>query len=427
MRLYDAGAPVEAVFKMIRTNVRIPEMTFGDIRAQVAACTVAERSLMSLAQRYTPDGLAQTMEGLIDHTERLVRNEISQWPDGEAVFTDYLDSDGVELRDVAITVRLVVDGDEVIAEFSDSAPMVQGALNATRSFTQASVYHAVMSAVTADIPSTAGAFRPIKVVTKPGTVTHVVMPGASSMRGVTGFRIFDVLNGALAQLVPHRVPAAGEGGNTLAIYSSLTEDGEPFIFYELLVGTWGARPTSDGNDGLSNPCATGANIPIEVAEADFPVLVEKYGLVRDSGGAGCFRGGLAIERAWRNLTDHTTLQVRSDRQKHRPYGLSGGLPGGPSRNVLTIDGRDRPEPPMFATTVPSGTVFYHCMAGGGGWGDPLERDPGKVAADVLADKVSREAARDVYGVLLASDGTVEHEATRAQREWLRQRETAPAQ
>lgn len=426
VRLYAAGKPVDAIFKMIRSNVRIPEMTFGDIRAQVAACTIAERSLVGLAGRYTSDGLSSTMEWLIDHTERLVREEISRWPDGVATFTDYLDSDGVELRDVPISVRFTIKGDEVVADLSESAPMVQGALNATRSFTQASVYHAVMSAVTADIPSTAGAFRPIKVITKPGTVTHVQMPGASSMRGVTGFRIFDVLNGALAQLIPDRVPAAGEGGNTLAIYSSLDEGGDPFIFYELIVGTWGGRPTSDGNDGLSNPCATGANIPIEVAEADFPILVERYGLVTDTGGAGRHRGGLAIERAWRNLTHKTTLQVRSDRQRHRPYGLAGGYPGTPSKNLLVSDGAESSEPPMFSTTVGAGTLFHHRMAGGGGWGDPLERDPAAVAADVRAEKVSMEAAREAYGVVLSTDGDVDEAATRALRSRRAKRQTTDA-
>ncbi len=426
MRLYAGGKPVDAVFKVIRANVRIPDMTFGDIRAQVAACTVAERSLVALAERYSPDGLAEIMEGLIDHTERLVRDEIARWPDGTATFTDYLDSDGVELRDVAISVKFTIKGDEVIADFSESAPMVQGALNATRSFTQASVYHAVMSAVTADIPSTAGAFRPIEVVTKPGTVTHVVLPGASSMRGVTGFRIFDALNGALAQLIPERIPAAGEGGNTLAIYSSVNDDGEPFIFYELIVGTWGARPTSDGNDGLSNPCATGANIPIEVAEADFPILVERYGLVPDTGGPGRYRGGLAIERSWRNLTHDTSLQVRSDRQKHRPYGLAGGLPGAASKNVLVADGASSDEPPMFATTVAADTCYYHRMAGGGGWGDPLEREPAAVAADVMAEKVSVQAAHDAYGVVIGADGEVDVAATTALRAELRRGETADA-
>ena len=172
-------------------------------------------------------------------------------------------------------------------------------------------------------------------MTKPGTVAHVVMPAASTMRGVTGFRMFDAVNGALAQLIPHRVPAAGEGGNSLAIFAGEDGAGERFIYFELVVGTWGARPTADGNDGLCNPAATAANIPVEVAESEFPIMIERYGLVPDSGGPGRFRGGLAIERTWRTLAPDTTLQVRSDRQNHAPYGLYGGLPGGFSANVVT--------------------------------------------------------------------------------------------
>ena len=302
-------------------------------------------------------------------------------------------------------------GDEVTVDLSGTAPMVRGALNATRSFTEATVYQAVMSAVSSQIPTTSGAFRPVNIVTTPGTVAHVVMPGASTMRGVTGFRIFDAVNGALAQLIPHRVPAAGEGGNSLAIFAGQAADGEPFIYFELVVGTWGARPTADGNDGLCNPAATAANIPVEVAESEFPIMIECYGLVPDSGGPGRYRGGLAIERSWRTLVSATTLQVRSDRQSHSPYGLYGGLPGGRSANELSNGRATQAYPPMFSTTVGQGTLYHHRMAGGGGWGDPLERDPGAVADDVRNEKVGTESAREHYGVLLRSDGSVDETST----------------
>ena len=160
------------------------------------------------------------MTGLIEHTERLVRQEIASWPDGTATFTDYLDSDGIERRDVPIIATVTIDGDELTADLRESSPMVAGALNSTRSFIQACVYQAVRSALAVEIPNTSGAFRPIHVLTKPGTVCEVVMPGASSMRGVTGFRALDAINGALAQLIPSRVPAAGEGGNTLAVFGA---------------------------------------------------------------------------------------------------------------------------------------------------------------------------------------------------------------
>jgi 5-oxoprolinase (ATP-hydrolysing) len=419
IRLYRDGEPVQEIHKIIRANVRIPSMTFGDLQAQVAACVIGERGLLELADRYGAETLVEMMNDLVDHTERLVRQELSSWPDGTARFVDYLDSDGIEERSVAIAVDLTIRGDEVMADFSKSAEMVPGALNSTKSFVEANVYQAVISALQAQIPTTSGAFRPITVVTRPGTVTHVVMPGASSMRGVTGFRIFDAVNGALAQLIPDRIPAAGEGGNTLAIFSGNDPQGDQFIYYELVVGTWGARPTADGNDGLSNPCATAANIPVEVAEADFPIRIERYGLVPDSGGPGLYRGGLAIERSWLVLAPKTSLQVRSDRQRHQPYGLAGGEKGAAASNRLIGDSESKSLPPMFSVDLLPGTVYHHRMAGGGGWGDPLDRLVDAVVDDVRNEKVTREAAFSQYGVVLDENGAADFPRTMQLRAELR--------
>jgi 5-oxoprolinase (ATP-hydrolysing) len=391
LRLYERGKPVDAVFEILRANVRVPHEFLGDLAAQVAACHIGDRSLQELARRYGAARLAGHMADLLDHTETLLRNEIAGWPDGTVTFTDYLDSDGIDLCDVPITVDLTVRGDELVADFSRSAPMVRGALNCTPSFAEASVYHTVMAAAAVDIPRTAGATRPITVVTKPGTVTHVVMPGASSMRGIAGYRISDVMNGALAQLVPHRVPAAGEGGSTLAFFTGRV-GGEPFVYSELVVGTWGGRPVADGNDGLANPCASMANIPVELAESDWPILIERYGLVSDSGGAGRYRGGLAVERVWRALVPDTAVHFRSDRQVHRPYGLAGGREGAPSSTViLREDGSVERMPPMFVALLQPGDVLHHRMAGGGGFGDPAERDPEAVRRDLRDEKITAPA------------------------------------
>ncbi len=418
LRFYAEGEPVEEVHRLIEANVRIPRMTFGDLGAQLAACTVAERALQALATRYGSDELAGLMEALLEYTERLVRQEIASWPDGTATFTDQLGSDGIEECDVPITATITIRGDELIADLSESAPMVRGALNSTRSFVLASVYQALRCALTVEVPNTAGAFAPVTVITKPGTIAEVVMPGASSMRGVTGFRVLDALNGALAQLIPDRVPAAGEGGNTLAIFGADDpSSGDRFIFYELVVGTWGGTPEGDGNDGLTNPASLAANIPVEVAESEYPIVVERYGLVPDTGGAGKHRGGLSVERVWRCLTPETSLIVRSDRARHAPYGLAGGAPGATSVNVvLHPDGAEERLPAMFSTTIGVGDVYAHRMAGGGGWGSPFERDPADVAADVADGKVSAAAAREQYGVEIGTDGLVDDEATRALRD-----------
>ena len=272
-----------------------------------------------------------------------------------------------------------------------------------------------MAASAIEIPRTGGATRPITVITKPGTVMHVLMPGASSMRGITGYRLSDVMNGALAQLVPDRVPAAGEGGSTLAFFTGTGASG-PWVYSELVVGTWGGRPVSDGNDGLANPCAIMANIPVEVAETEWPIVVERYGLVPDSGGAGRFRGGLAVERVWRCVAPDTTVHVRSDRQVHRPYGLDGGGEGAASSTLIFRAGGELERmPPMFGAVLQAGDVMHHRMAGGGGHGNPLARDPRAVARDVLDDKVSVAAARERYGVVVGHDGALDLEATEALR------------
>ncbi|MFN0154931.1 MAG: hydantoinase B/oxoprolinase family protein [Gaiella sp.] len=418
IRFYAEGEPVEEVHALIEANVRIPRMTFGDLGAQVAACSVAERALQALATRYGPQRLARLMSDLLDYTERLVRQEILTWPDGTATFTDFLGSDGIEACDVPITATITIDGDTIVADLTESAPMVRGSLNSTRSFVVACAYQVLRCALTLEVPNTAGAFRPVRVLTKPGSVAEVVMPGASSMRGVTGFRVVDALNGALAQLIPDRVPAAGEGGNTVAIFGADDpETGERFVFYELVVGTWGGTPVWDGNDGLTNPASLAGNIPIEVAESEFPIVIERYRLVPDSGGAGRHRGGLAVERAWRCLTPGTSLIVRSDRARHAPYGLAGALPGATSSNVVRHpDGTETALSAMFSTTIEAGDVYVHRMAGGGGWGDPLDREPEAVAADVRDGKVSVEAAFALYGVVVSPEGKIDRAASAAHRD-----------
>lgn len=414
IRLYDRGHPVKDIFRVIERNVRVPRVTLGDLRAQISACRAGEAALLELAGRYGPDGLASGMTGLLDYTETLVRQELSQWPDGQATFVDYLDSDGISERDVRIEVTVTVQGDEVTADFSHCEGMVKGALNATRSFTQAAVYHAVRCAMERSIPYTAGAFRPINVITVPGTVAHVVMPGACSARGVTGFRLIDAVNGALAQIIPSRVAAAGEGGNTLAIFGTEWL-GEHHVFFELPVGTWGATEASDGNDGLANLASTAANIPIEVAEADFPILIERYGLVPDTGGPGRHRGGLAVERTWLSRAASMSLSIRSDRRRHRPYGLGGGEGGFLSVNILRrSDGSEEILPPMVTLTMGDGDSFYHRLPSGGGFGDPFERDPRAVLLDVLEEKVTIEHARSAYGVAIAKD-SVDWDETRELR------------
>jgi N-methylhydantoinase B len=321
-----------------------------------------------------------------------------------------MDSDGCGGPRVKIHVTLTVEGDSLTADFTGTDPQVSGAINSTLSFAASRVGLCVRAVMQEQISNNSGMFRPLRVYSPRGTMVNVEMPGASSMRGVTGFRVVDALFGALAQMLPDRVLAAGEGGNTLVIIGSKRPDRSRYVFYELLCGTWGARPDRDGCDGISNPANVASNIPVEQAESEYPVRVERYGLVRDTGGAGRFRGGMAVEREWRHLGQSTgSLTIRSDRRAHLPYGLFGGGSGAPSISVLRHADREEVLPVMISTSIQPGEVIYHQQAGGGGFGDPRERDPLAVAADVRDDRVSIESAREHYGVVLAP-GTLEVDA-----------------
>lgn len=415
LKLYRRGVEDEAIFALIRTNVRVPQMTIGDLRAQLAACHIGARAVEDLIGRYGAATFRDCAVDLIDYTERLVRAEIASWPDGSHSFVDHMDSDGVGGPPVRLQVEISVRGDGLRADFTGTDPQVRGAINNTLSFTASVVALCVRAVLREDIPNTAGMFRPLEIIAPPGTVVNGVMPAASSMRGITGFRLADTVFGALAGLLPDRVMAAGEGGNTLVIIGGQRADRQPYVYYELLSGTWGGRPDRDGNDGLCNPANVASNIPVEQAECEYPVRVERYGLVDDSGGAGRFRGGLAIERSWRLLEGQAHLAIRSDRRDHLPYGLCGGSSGTPSINTLYRADRAQTLPTMISTTISADEVIYHRQASGGGWGDPLLRAPAAVARDVGDDKVSAAAARDQYGVVLDEQLAVDEVATVALR------------
>ena len=422
LKLYRRGVPEEAIFEILRVNVRVPQMTLGDLRAQLAACHIGERAIHDLVERYGPTTFAACTADLIDYTERLVRAEIASWPDGSHTFTDYMDSDGIGGPPVKLQVTITVKGDAFTADFTGTAPQVRGAINNTLSFTASVVALCVRAALKEDIPNTAGMFKPLEIIAPPGTVVNGVMPAASSMRGITGFRLTDVVFGALADLLPDRILAAGEGGNTLVVIGGQNPDRTPYVYYELLSGTWGARPDRDGNDGLCNPANVASNIPIEEAECGYPVRVERYGLVRDSGGAGKYRGGLAIEREWRLLDGEAHLAIRSDRRDHLPYGLYGGNSGTGSINILHHPEEDEVLMTMISTSMQTNERIYHRQAGGGGWGQALERDPNAVAQDVKNDKVSLEAARQDYGVVLdESTLAVDKAATASLRQEMSER------
>jgi N-methylhydantoinase B len=245
-----------------------------------------------------------------------------------------------------------------------------------------------------------------------------VMPGPCAARALTGYRVFDTVLGALAQIVPDRVPAAGEGGNSVICISGLRENRKPFIIVDMICGAWGGRPDKDGLEAVTNASQNLSNMPVEVMEAEHPVRVEEYAFVPDSCGAGRWRGGVGLRRVYRILAPEALLQLRTDRVSFRPYGLAGGGPGGASQNFIEIANRRQPLASKVTMSVPQQALIVHEQAGGGGFGNPLLREPDRVQEDYADGKISAEFARRHYAVMFAANAEVDREGTarlRAQR------------
>jgi N-methylhydantoinase B len=415
--LFTAGEENTTLFRVIEANTRQPIQVLGDLRAQLAACRAGERGLADIIRRYGAETAHAYMDALQDLGERLMRSEIARLPDGEYGFVDWIDGIGVNPEPLRIEVKLCIDGDELSIDFSGTAPQVDASVNCPVGLIYAACYCAIRGIAVNEIPNCEGYMRPIRVHAPEGTVVNPVLPAACGARGVVGYRVFEALMGALAQVAPDRVCAAGEGGPTLIAFGGY-EHGKPFVLTEVIVGTWGARAGLDGMEGVSNPLANLSNQPIELVEADLPLEITRYELVPDSGGAGRFRGGLAFRREYALRAERAVLTIRSDRRNHRPYGLFGGREGGPSENTLTRDGlsTDLPGMPMSASAVAKGDIYCHVSAGGGGFGSPYDREPEAVLEDVLDGKVSLAAAADLYGVVVSLDPpAVDKEATSALR------------
>ncbi|MGA8192616.1 MAG: hydantoinase B/oxoprolinase family protein [Acetobacteraceae bacterium] len=412
LKLYEHGKPNTTLFRMIDRNVRVPGRVLGDIRSQLAACEIAARGMVDLVARYGADDVVALMAATMDYSERLTRHCLSELPDGEATFTDWIDDDQI---DVGVPIPLVCTvrkhGDTMEVDWTGSAPQVKGAINNTWSYTAAMSFTAVKSVLSINMPNNDGVFRPIKVIAPSGTITNGKLPAACAARGLTGFRGVDCCFGALAQLYPDRVYAASDGGNTGITIGGYDKELRPFIYVDFLSGCWGARPWEDGLDGNTSMFANMASFSVEVIEAENPLEVLDYEFVPDTGGAGKFRGGMSQRKTWRMLADEGILQVRADRQTHRPYGLYGGGPGAAGRNVLDpgLPTEDKLHAKL-TMTLRKGQVFRHELPGAGGWGDALTRDLSLVAKDLRDGLVTIEAAAHDYGVVARGDPPVIDEA-----------------
>lgn len=377
VRLVAGGVILKDVLNLVLANVRTPEEREGDLTAQIAANTIGERRLQEVCEKYGADEARRSMDALKLYAERMTRAAIAGIPDGEYAFEDFLDDDGIGSDPVRIAAKITVRGDSAVVDFTDSAPQVRGSVNAIHAITLSAVFYVFRGIVGGDIPSNAGIMRPLKVVTRPGTVVDARFPAAVAAGNVeTSQRITDVLLGALGRAIPDRIPAASAGTmNNLTVGGVDPRTGGAYTYYETIGGGCGATPVHDGASAVQTHMTNTMNTPIEAIEHAYPLKVTRYAVRRGSGGSGRFLGGDGIQREVEFLAPATVTMI-SERRKIPPYGLEGGEPGLPGENRLVRGGAETRLPGKFSISVEAGDRLLVSTPGGGGYGRAERRSAG---------------------------------------------------
>ena len=419
IRLRKAGRVDEEIMALINTNVRTSYESYGDFQAQMAANNVGERRLRDLFDKYGYEQTTFYMEEMINYSERRMRAGIAKLPEGTYEFEDYLEGDGITDDRLTIKVSLTIDGNRIIVDFTGTSNQTKGSVNCTRAVTLACVYYALKSAIDPELPSSEGVCRPVEVITPSGSLVNPRFPAPVSNANInTSQRIAEVVLGALAQFAPERVPAASYGTMSLFTVGGVDPRTNQYYSYvETYGGGHGALFNQDGMDGTHAHMTNTRNTPTEVIEIAYPLRVEKYGLVSDTDGPGRYRGGLGLTRELTILDHQASITIGSERREIAPWGLKGGKPGGCSDLwIQAPTGKKESLPSKVTRPVDPGTLIVLKTAGGGGYGNPLEREPDAVCRDVHEGFISIEKAESGYGVVInPKTGKLDQTATEAAR------------
>ncbi len=421
VKLYDAGVLNPSVMEMIRWNVRTPDEVIGDIRSQIAANHVCSEKIGQMLRENDLENLDDLADQVISRTEKSMREEIEKIPEGIYRAEGIIEQTKGQ-QDVVIKAAVEVKGSDITVDLDGSSPQVHWGGNVVYNFTYAYVFMAVKSMFGPDIPNNDGCAKPVKLKAPEGTVVHCKFPAAVAARLVIGHYITEIVYRALSEVAPNKVIAASGGTPAqMNVFYGRRNDGRPWHSVIIRGGGMGASSISDGNYVYIFP-ANGANTPIEILESDTPLLVEHRELLADSGGPGRMRGGIGQREVFRVPDDQyaplppVNLGIQAGRHIHPPEGLFGGRPG--AKAQFLVNGV--PGNPFGLTQLKPGDVVTIDAAGGGGCGNPLDRDPEMVERDVIEGYVSLEKAREDYGVIIHPKTlTLDQEGTRKLRESLR--------
>ena len=420
IKLYERGTLNQAALDLIMNNTRTPEMNFSDLMAIIAGCRAGEKRIIELCERFGADIYAHACEALLERTERAMRQLIVQnLPTEPQSFEDYVDDDGLGNGPFKMKLTVWREGEHAFFDWTGTAAQAPGPINFYLHDGMFKMFIGVYMIMVFDpqILFNDGFYDLIHVTLPKGTLVQPDFPAPLGCRTHTLSRQFDVLGGALSHNAPEMATAAGYGSSPHFLYSGTDQDGRDFQLMEILYGGIPGRPIGDGMDGHSW-WPLFENIPTEYLETYYPMVIEGYNSVMDTGGAGLHRGGNGIEKVYHLLAEGD-VSIHDDRHESQPWGILGGKPGAVSAKwLIRKDGEKSPLPSKIdGVHVRPGDRIVFRTAGGGGWGDPLEREPGTVRRDVARRLLSAGSARDDYGVVLFGDDfAIDHRATQDLRE-----------
>ena len=390
LKYRDAGVFNDTLIRMLRQNVRIPDTLIGDLNAQVAACNVGARRLDALAERTGVDSLLAIFDELLDRSEAMTRDALATIAPGTYRYHDFLDNDGLELdRRIRIEVAVRIADSHMHVDFTGTSAQVRGPFNCVPSGSQAAAYYALRAITDASIPTNGGCFRCVSLELPHGSLVNPREPAPVCSRTATIKRITGTILGALGQVLPERVGAASGGELVVLAFGGAHADGSRYVTGEMIASGSGASPLRDGVDVIETDATNCMNLPAEALELEAPIRVLRTGLRADSGGAGRRRGGLGIVREYEVLAGEVQFTYRGERHYCTARGAAGGGDGALARAAIHRTGGDVEEiPSKRVTTLLTGDRVVIETAGGGGYGEPGQRERERVEADVADGKVS---------------------------------------
>jgi N-methylhydantoinase B len=384
VKLVEAGVTNQPIVDIVRQNSREPEKIGGDLQAQIASLAVGARAIGRLAKRYNNAVITAAMDAVLAQSETAMRETLKSIPDGTYQFEDFVDDDGQSAVDLAVKATVKIHGDSCTVDLSESADQVPGPVNCTLNMARSGVYCALLSVAEGRAMANSGAYKPIEVICRPGSIVNCLHPAPVANRMATGHRIVTTVLGALADPLPELIPAAYYGVSYVAALSAPDRfvEGERRVYFEIEVGGWGANPQGDGANGFSAGFHNLANSPVEMCESLFPVVFTEYGFIEGSGGDGQYRGGLGLAREWMLDAEWGSLSGNFERFRHAPYGVNGGKDGSKGRFLhFTEDGTTELPSKISGVELKRGDRVRLETSGGGGWGDPSARSQAERDAD----------------------------------------------